>query len=184
MTDGLLSDLQLYCEWLVPPNIRSLFDYANELQGVLVEYLLSEEGKYGRALESFHRGVWQGRVPSSHLPLQPDSLSKMTSLSAHPEQPLELQYLYTASQLFQESLYETSGIFFNFFFLKCLGAESDLSCRNQYCNATKIPPSSWYYRRRGHGCPLSGNIAPHMPTATLISMHKPKCVDTGMHPFL
>ena len=147
MTDGLLSqaDLHLYCEWLLVHNVTTLFDYANELQRVLGQYLLSEEGKYGRALESFHRGVWQGRVPSSHLPLQPDSLSKMTYLSAHPEQPLELQYLYTASQLFQESLYETSGIFFNIFFLKCLGAESELSCRNQCFNATKIPPSSWNY---------------------------------------
>ena len=105
MTDGLLSDLHLYCEWLLIHNIRTLFDYANELQDVLVQYLLSEEDRYRRALESFHRGAWQGKVPSSHLPLLPDSLSKLTSLSAHPEQPLKLQYLYTASQLFQESLW-------------------------------------------------------------------------------
>ena len=36
MTDGLLSDLKLYCGWIVPPNLQSIFDYANELQGVLV----------------------------------------------------------------------------------------------------------------------------------------------------
>ena len=108
MTDGLLSDLKLYCEWIVPPNIRSLFDYANELQGVLVEYLLSEEDRYGRALDSFYRGVWQGRVPSSHLPLLPDSLSKLTSLSARPEHLASFFGAHTSARRFIKSRGKTA----------------------------------------------------------------------------
>ena len=106
MTNALLLDLRLYCGWIAHINIQILLEYAQWLQLLLSEYMQNEQARYQIAFESFHAGAKQ---PLCKTPNQFWGDGEPIPL----EQPLlQLHYLYIASQLFQDSLYETSGILF------------------------------------------------------------------------